>query len=215
MRGFVAARLSPARRRGRRAAFRRAVRGADEAGPGFHRGDARRLHRRARLAGIRFPRREAGPARRPRAGHAPRAFPLELVPDDSAPRSGRAGELSRPEVLRAETERLLADPQVAPLRRGVSRLLDRPPQDGGLHAVDDTLQRLLSRRCADRGRDWRRRGSISTEMLQRDLPARHRRQFRFHVPQRAARDPLRHPRREGRRDAARARCRRTARAAAS
>ena len=40
--------------------------------------DARRLHRRARLAGIRLRRGKAGQARRLRAGHAPGAFPLEL-----------------------------------------------------------------------------------------------------------------------------------------
>ena len=57
------ARLPPARRRGRRAAFPRAGRGPPRRRPELCRGHARRLHRRARFAGIRLSRRKARQAR--------------------------------------------------------------------------------------------------------------------------------------------------------
>ena len=139
-------------------------------------------------------------------------FLWNSVPDDTLRSLAERGELHRPEVLRAEAERMLDDPRGTPLRRGVPRLLARPPQDRGLHPFDDALQRLLPRRRPDRGGP-RGDATLLRRVLQHDLPARTRR-LRLHVPQRAAGDALRHPRRDGRSPCVACSCRRTARAAA-
>ena len=111
--------------------------------------DARRLHRRAGLAGVRLPRGKAGPARRLGAGHAPVAFPLELRrPTTRCARCAEAASCTSPKCCARETERLLNDPQVAPLRRCLPRLLARPAQDRRHLAVRDALQRLRARRSA-------------------------------------------------------------------
>ena len=130
-------------------------------------------------------------------------FLWNSVPDDALRSRAARGELHRPEVLRAETERMLSDPKS---RRFVEAFLDywidlRKMEDStpsttlyNDYYLDDALAEAALAETQ----------LYFAEMMQRDLPARVHRRLRFHVPQRAARDPLRHPRREGDRHASRA-----------
>ena len=153
--------VSPAGRRGRRAAVPGAVRRPVPEGLRLLAVDALGLHGRPGVAGLRVRRGEAGPPRRPRPGHAAGPLPVELGPRRHPAVAGRprraeqAGRAAGPG--RADARR----PQVAPLRRGVHRLLARPAEDRRHVAVHHALQRLRARRPAEAGGDWRRRGSSS------------------------------------------------------
>ena len=76
-------------------------------------------------------------------------FLWNTLPDDELRDRAAKGELNHPAVLRAETDRMLARPQISPLRRRLPRLLGRSAQDRGFHPLGVSLQRLLSRRRAD------------------------------------------------------------------
>ena len=79
-------------------------------------------------------------------------FLWNSAPDDTLRALADKGELGKPAVLRAQTERLLNDPKVAAVRRGVHRLLARPAEDRRHVAVHHALQRLRARRPAQAGR---------------------------------------------------------------
>ena len=186
--------VSPAGRRGRRAAVPGAVRRSVPEGRRLHAVDALGLHGRPGVAGLRVRRGEAGPARRPRPGHAAGPVPVELDPRRHAAGAGgprraeQAGRAARPG--RADARRS----QGAPLRRGVHRLLARPAEDRRHVAVHHALQRLRARRPAEAG------GAGGDAALLRRTPARRpagaeRRRFGLHVPERAAGRALRHRRR--------------------
>ena len=174
--------------------FLRAVRRPVPEGLRLHAVDALGLHGRPGVAGLRVRRGEAGPARRPRPGHAAGPVPVELGPRRHAADAGRprraeqAGRAARPD--RADARR----PQVTPLRRGVHRLLARPAEDRRHVAVHHALQRLRARRPAEAG------GAGGDAALLRRTAARRpagaeRRRFGLHVPERAAGRALRHRRR--------------------
>ena len=121
--------------------------------PLVHRSHDRRLHRRAGFAGIPLPERKARAAST--TTRSPRGSSLFLwnsLPDDELRARAAKGELNRPARSARRDRAHAGRSESAPLRRRVSRLLDRPAQDGRLHAVGLALQRLLSRRCPDRGR---------------------------------------------------------------
>ena len=88
-------------------------------------------------------------------------FLWNSTPDPTLRDLAARGELHNPEVLRAQTRRLLDDPQVAAVRRRVHRLLARPPQDRRDLAVLHDLQRLRARRPAQATPPSRRRASSS------------------------------------------------------
>jgi hypothetical protein len=124
-------------------------------------------------------------------------------PPDAALRARAArGELSRPEVLREETERLLADPRAQRFREAfldywidLRKMEDSTPSTTlyNDYYLDDALAEAAvaeTRLTFD-------------EMVRADRPVARGRRRGFHLPQRAPRHPLRHPRREGRRDAPR------------
>ena len=174
--------------------FLAAVRRPVPEGLRLHPVDALGLHGRPGVAGLRVRRGEAGPARRPRPGHAAGPVPVELDPRRHPAGPGRprraeqAGRAACPG--RADARR----PQVAPLRRGVHRLLARPAEDRRHVAVHHALQRLRARRPAEAGRDG------GDAALLRRTPARRpavaeRRRFGLHLPERAAGRALRHRRR--------------------
>ena len=135
-------------------------------GSGFTAVDALGLHGRPRR------RRASCSSRKSPAGSTdppwPRGLALFLwnsVPDDALRALADRGELHRPDVLHAQAERMLDDPEGAPLRRGV------PDYWLDLRKIDDTspsttlyndyyLDDALSRPR------WRRRGSIFAELLQ-------------------------------------------------
>ena len=121
-------------------------------------------------------------------------------PDDELRALAAQGRLSRPEVLRAQTERLLNDPKVAPLRRRVHRLLARPAQDRRHLALHHPLQRLRTRRPAQ-ARRGRRDAALRPGTAQPQPAGAQHRRFRLHLPQRAAGQTLRHRRRQRGRDA--------------
>ena len=61
-------------------------------------------------------------------------FLWNSIPDEKVrDLAERVGELRKPDVLRAQTERMLDDPRSQAARRGVHRLLARPA-----HKIDDT-----------------------------------------------------------------------------
>ena len=124
-------------------------------------------------------------------------FLWNSIPDDTLRALADRGELGKPDVLRAQTERMLADPKVAALRRGVHRLLARPAEDRRHVAVHHALQRLRARRPAEAGGAGGDAAVLRRVAAGRPAGAE-RRRFGLHVPERAAGRPLRHPRRLGR-----------------
>ena len=119
-------------------------------------------------------------------------FLWNSIPDDTLRALADRGELHQPEVLRAQTERLLDDPKCPPLRRGVHRLLARPAEDRRHLAVHHALQRLRAGRPAQAGRPRGDAALLRRAAARRSAGAQHRR-LRLHVPERAAGRPLRHP----------------------
>ena len=163
LREFVARGVPPAgRRTRRRSRFLPVIDGALQSGSRFT--DAMIAGYTAVLCSPAFLylRRRARAARRPRAGVAAGVLPLELRARRRAPRrSPTRASCGEPDVLRAQTERLLDDPKVAPVRRAfldywldLRKIDDNSPDAGA-------LPRLLPRRPADRVGRSRRRGCSS------------------------------------------------------
>ena len=186
--------LSPAGRRGRRAAVPAVVRRSIPAGLRLHPVDALGLHGRPVVAGLRVRRGEAGPARRYALATRLALFLWNSVPDDTLRALADRGELNKPDVLRAQAERMLDDPKA---RRFVEAFTDYWLD---LRKIDDTspsttlyndyeLDDPLKLAALEETR------LFFAELLRADLPARTRRRFGLHVPERAAGRPLRHRRR--------------------
>jgi hypothetical protein len=76
-------------------------------------------------------------------------------PDDALRLRAERGELQHPDTSPRRDRAPALGPQVGTLSRCLPRLLDRPEENRGLHAVDDALQRLLPRRRAGRSRGGR------------------------------------------------------------
>ena len=103
-------------------------------------------------------------------------------PDDELRALAAQGRLSKPEVLKAQTDRLLNDPKS---RRFIDAFTDYWLD---LRKIDDSspsthpLQRLRTRRPAQ-ARRRRRNASLRPGTVQPQPPGAHHRRFRLHVPQ--------------------------------
>ena len=125
-------------------------------------------------------------------------FLWNSIPDDTLRALADRGELGKPAVLRAQTERMLNDPKS---RRFVEAFTDYWLD---LRKIDDTspsttlyndyeLDDPLKLAAVEETR------LFFAELLRADLPARNVVDFGLHVPERAAGRPLRHQGRLGRR----------------
>ena len=126
-------------------------------------------------------------------------FLWNTLPDEELLKLAERNELSRPATLHAQVERLLNDPRAERFARNfLGQWLD-------LRLIDFTMPDPKLYPEFDHGAarsDGRRDGTV----LPRSVKARPERKrihrFRFHVPERALGDALRHRRSEGNRDAA-------------
>ena len=129
-------------------------------------------------------------------------FLWNSIPDDTLRALADRGELSKPDVLRAQAERMLDDPKS---RRFVEAFTDYWLD---LRKIDDTSPSTTLYNDYELDDPLKLAAAGGDAALLRRTPARRpagaeRRRFRLHVPERAAGRALRHRRRLRRPDSAR------------